>query len=192
MAQVLDAKQIDDCPAIWVSFHDALRYCNWLSAGEGIASDQHCYEELADGRCRPKADHVRLAGFRLPLAPEWTRGCLAGSTTEFSFGNRLDLLPYYAWYFSNSRSEAQHRARPVGSLKPNALGLFDMYGNVWEWVSDPDRPEKALLFGGSCDNDPFDLRLMDRHKEFNADERQIRIGFRIAQTVGVPADQDAP
>ena len=185
LRQFLDATQLDNCPAIYVNFHDAMRYCNWLSSREGLDASEHCYEELADGRCRPKSDYLRLTGYRLPVAAEWKCGCLAGSTTQFNFGDRTELLPNYAWYFSNSRADGQHRARPVASLKPNALGLFDMYGNVWEWVSDENRPAQAMLFGGSCDNDPIDLPGMDRHGEFDAEQRQIRIGFRVARSAGL-------
>jgi formylglycine-generating enzyme required for sulfatase activity len=195
LRQFLDPSQLGDCPAIYVNLYDAMRYCNWLSLREGIEADQHCYEESTEGSFRPKADYQRLAGFRLPLASEWKYACLGRSTTTLSFGDRLQLLPSYAWYFSNSRSEGQHRARPIAGLKPNALGLFDMYGNVWEWASDADRPAEAVLIGGSCDNDPVDLINMDRHRNFNPEQRQIRIGFRVAQTVfshRPPANRAAP
>jgi formylglycine-generating enzyme required for sulfatase activity len=181
--QFLDQKQIDDCPAILVSCDDSMRYCNWLSRQEGLDDRQFCYEELGDGRLGPRPGHLGLLGYRLPDLAEWKCGCRAGSTTRFSFGDSARLLPYYAWYFSNSRSDGQHRARAVGTTKPNALGLFDTYGNAWEWVTRDQGPEMTLLCGGCCDNDPIDLQQVDREKPFSAERREIRVGFRLAQTL---------
>ena len=182
--QFLDQKHIEECPAIYVSCHDAMRYCNWLSRQEGMDESQLCYEELGDGRARPRPGHLGKKGYRLPDLEEWKCGCRAGSTTRFSFGDSARLLPDYAWYFSNSRSEGQHRARAVGTTKPNSLGLFDTYGNVWEWVTRVQEPDQALLCGGCCDNDPVDVQPVDREKPFAPENRQIRVGFRVAQSIG--------
>jgi formylglycine-generating enzyme required for sulfatase activity len=181
--QFLDQKHVDQCPAICINYYDAMRYCNWLTRKHGLDETQCCYEVTADGRLRPRPGHVTLRGFRLPTLAEWRCGCRAGSATTFSFGDNVALLPDYAWYFSNSRAEGQHRARAVGTTKPNALGLFDTYGNVWEWVTNLEQPDLPLLCGGSCDNEPQDLRWLDREKGFSPENRQIRIGFRLAQTL---------
>ena len=186
LRQFLDPTQLERCPVIYISCYDAMQYCNWLTRKEGLDESQCCYEELGDGRLRPLPDHLGLRGYRLPDFAEWECGCLAGSTTPYSFGDSLRLLPHYAWYFSNSRSEGQHRARAVGTTKPNAFGLFDLYGNVWEWVTNVQRPGMPILCGGSCDNDPVDLRPVEREKHIALEERQIRVGFRIAQTVAPP------
>jgi serine/threonine protein kinase/formylglycine-generating enzyme required for sulfatase activity len=181
--QFLDRKHIDDCPAIYISCYDAMRYCNWLSLQQGLDKSQLCYEELAEGGLRPRSGYLGLKGFRLPDWAEWKCGCRAGSQALFSFGDSLTLLPFYAWYFSNSRSDGQHRAQAVGTTKPNAFGLFDMYGNAWEWATSDAHIDVPLLCGGCCDNDPIDLQLVDREKPFRPDDGQIRTGFRIAQTV---------
>ena len=75
---------------------------------------------------------MSLTGYRLPTEAEMEYATRAGAMTSRYFGETEDLLPKYAWYTKNS----QEKTWPVGSLKPNDLGLFDVQGNVYTWCQE--------------------------------------------------------
>src|SRR5262249_17403498 len=127
-------------PIIAVSWYDAAMYCRWLSEAEGIPEDQMCYPPIQDIQAAVKAgkglklppDYLRRTGYRLPTEAEWEYACRAGAVTSRYYGASEDSLKHYAWYQLN----AANRTWPVGRLKPNDLGLFDMLGNVWQWCQE--------------------------------------------------------
>jgi sulfatase modifying factor 1 len=168
---------------------DAVRFCNKCSEQEGLAP---CYD-LNTWGCNFDAD-----GYRLPTEAEWEHACRAGSTGKYCFGDDESELPRYAWLKPHSQGKPQ----PVGQKLPNAWGLFDMHGNVWQWCNDwysetyyaegpidnprgPATGKMRVLRGGAWDCTPEKCRSAYRHKEmpvysdacFGADS----YGFRRAR-----------
>ena len=154
-------------PVINVSWQDAADYCDWLSRQTGRY-------------------------YRLPTEAEWEYACRAGSNAAYCFGDDSEQLDRYAWHSAN----AERKTQPVGSKYPNAWGLHDMHGNVWEWCSDwyakdsypvwpvrnPTGGEQGagrVLRGGSWDSSAKFASSCFRFC-LSPGLRIIRAGFRVA------------
>ena len=142
-------------PVAGVQWVDAARYCNKCSELDGL---KPCYD-LKTWDCDLAAD-----GYRLPSEAEWEQACRAGGTGKFPFGDDASQLGRHAWTKANS----QGKVHPVGEKEPNAWGLTDMLGNVWQWTNDwadADRKQRVLR-GGAWDTDPAKVEVALKKKEF--------------------------
>jgi len=163
----------DTKPVEKVSWHDAVAFCGKLSEREGVE-------------------------YRLPTEAEWEYACRAGTSTAYSFGDDASGLGEYAWYRDNS-SGTTH---PVGEKLPNAWGLYDMHGNVFEWCQDWYGPYESLqvvsdpagavsgnrrvLRGGALGDLPRNVRAAYRNADPSATLRSTvppNYGFRLARTI---------
>lgn len=160
----------DRLPVERVSWWDVVAFCNALSLLEGLVPAYRLQADTEGVEWYPSAD-----GYRLPTEAEWEYACRAGTTTA-RYG-RLDAI---AWYRGNS----QERSHKVGGKQPNAWGLYDMLGNVWEWCWDLYDPEVygtyRVLRGGGWFDEPWSCRASVRrrsHPTFQIDD----VGFRLAR-----------
>jgi serine/threonine protein kinase/formylglycine-generating enzyme required for sulfatase activity len=119
------------CPIGGVTWYEAAAYCNWLSEKEGIDREQWCYE-IKGQATQLKANYLSLGGYRLPTEAEMEYATRAGALTSRYYGETDELLAKYAWYVQNAREKTW----PVGTRKPNDLGLFDVQGNVFTWCQE--------------------------------------------------------
>ena len=160
-------------PVVLIRYDDALAYCAWLSESMG----------------RP---------VRLPTEAEWEKAARGGSEGRYPWGEACD--PSQCHYLIDAADKSRRGTRPTGTYPPNGYGLFDMIGNVWEWVSDwydaesygfdrsdnPRGPESGslrIVRGGSWVSDDVDmLRSAYRHK-VPPDTYAYSVGFRIVCAV---------
>ncbi|MDJ0717164.1 MAG: SUMF1/EgtB/PvdO family nonheme iron enzyme [Prochloraceae cyanobacterium] len=167
----------NNLPVEKISWYDAVEFCQRLSQ---------------------KTDRQ----YRLPSEAEWEYACRAGIAKPFHFGDTLtsDLANYNSsyTYASEPLGEYRQKTTPAGSYPPNAFGLYDMHGNVWEWCADVWHPnyeglptdgkvwttklghsKRSPVRGGSWSDLPVKCRSASRHQIERRDNRLSSVGFRV-------------
>ena len=170
------------------NWYDAVEYCNWLSVQEGL---EPCYTIDSENTVCDFSKN----GYRLPTEAEWEFAARGGNKSQhyiYSGSNNIDEV---AWYDGSSGLRGPS---PVGTKKPNELGIYDMSGNVWEWCNDyyagnfytytnSDNPTGAAqniyrsLRGGSWHYRRLLARIADRDGPYPA-FTNFNYGFRIARS----------
>ncbi|HVA49942.1 MAG TPA: SUMF1/EgtB/PvdO family nonheme iron enzyme [Pirellulales bacterium] len=174
-------------PVEVVSWNDAAEFCAKLSKQEEMKPFYF--------RAGETVTPLKGTGYRLPTEAEWEFACRAGTTTRFWIGDREQDLVSAGWYGSNSGG----RTHEAGELGENPFGVFDVHGNVWEWVEDAwepmfykrflDKPAvnptcpfsagaRRVIRGGSWNYDASSCRSAFRYA-FDPTYRPYNIGFRV-------------
>ena len=180
----------DSQPVVYVSWNDAKAYCEWLSRKEGLT-------------------------YRLPTEAEWEYACRAGSRSRYSFGDRDEDLHKNGNYCDRSNTDGfswqdkthtdgHNKTAPVGSFPPNAFGLYDMHGNVYEWCNDwhdssyygkspsadpkgPNSGSSRVLRGGSWSSRPRFCRSANRNWITPTNASRY-LGFRVVVVLSSPEE----
>jgi eukaryotic-like serine/threonine-protein kinase len=182
-----------DQPVALVTWDDAAAFCNWLSRRAKIPEKQWCYVE-ANGRFHVASGYWQLEGYRLPTEPEWEFACRAGAETPWHFGRAdAELMNQYGWWAGNAHQNGERKTFPVGRLKPNDLGLFDMHGNVSEWCQELNRPaderlqaEEQTAFRGGAYSHPYSNMQAHRGMPLFRAQPVDSIGIRVVRSLPVP------
>jgi formylglycine-generating enzyme required for sulfatase activity len=169
----------DDYPAVWMSSYDAIEFCRKLSKKTGRTVS-------------------------LPTEAQWEYACRAGSATTFSFGDDVSKLIDYGWYGGIPAGQKEDYAHRVGQLKPNAWGLYDMHGNVWEFCRDwydkdfysrspsvdPENTKETelrSLRSGSFHSVPAVSRSSQRARWVGPKQVRYNYGLRVVVATGASA-----
>jgi formylglycine-generating enzyme required for sulfatase activity len=183
-AKRVAGKDTDRYPVETVSWDDCVDFCRRLSA--------------------LPAERTAKRVYHLPTEAEWEYACRAGTTTRWSCGDDESGLAAVAWFNTNSRG----MTHPVGQKKPNAWGLYDMHGHVWQWCADwfgadyynqsppndptgPLRGSARVLRGGLWDASPWACRSAYRGSSDPA-HRYPNTGFRVLAQITPQRKPSAP
>jgi formylglycine-generating enzyme required for sulfatase activity len=178
-------------PVINVSWLGAVKYCNWLSTRFGY---DRVYELKIDSNgTTVEKINWDANGYRLPTEAEWEYVAKGGSKSQgFSFPGSNDPTKV-AWFSENS----DDKPHPVGTLKPNELGIYDLSGNAWEWCNDyyskdyyknsptndpkgPTKGDNKVYRGGNFKTTRENLRITSRYS-LSPNLKRGLIGIRLVQ-----------
>lgn len=193
-----DYSPAEDCPASIVKWGDAIAYCNWLSEQEGFETF-YPKDTSALASWQPSDEDLKGLGYRLPQESEWEFAARAGTTTDRPNGTDDDLVERYEWcsinQFAFSAKYRPHlrsmysdqktvRSKPIGQLRPNEFGLFDVLANVSEWCNDlngTNRVERAIRGGATAGRVTY---LHVNHiGTAQPNQEYLSNGFRVVRTL---------
>ena len=191
-----------EAPVERVSWYDAVYFCNQLSEILGYTPVYAVDENTSVFSWRvsmprkgqsgvgreilgpPITQNLKADGFRLPTEDEWRYAAKGGQKYTYSGSNNLDEV---GWYFNNSASEkhpSDRKTHSVAQKKPNGYGLYDMSGNVWEWVWNGNNPWRApyrYRCGGSWYENEDRCEVVSE-KDYKAEYIRDDLGFRIVRS----------
>ncbi len=169
-------------PVEQVTLFDAIEYCNEKSKRDSI-SPRYALDKIS----RQQDGSIRFAivkdlggpGWRLPTEAEWEYACRAGNMGAWGFGDDELAIGTFSW----GRDQSGGSTHAVSGKKPNAWGLYDMHGNVWEWCFDPtaDPGSPQPFRGGSWFNCPVCAKS-DSRSLGDPVTREATVGFRVLRT----------
>ncbi|MBF0433391.1 MAG: SUMF1/EgtB/PvdO family nonheme iron enzyme [Fibrobacteria bacterium] len=174
----------DEHPAYYVSWYDALLYCNARTKASGSTDTVYSYKSIS-GPLGNGSTLIGLnvdlekVGYRLPTEAEFEYATRAGTTTEYYWGD--DNIDDYAWHVDNTEG-SNH---PVAAKKPNAWGLYDMSGNMWEWCHD-----RFSVYSSGAKVDPVGPQNgSDKAVHGGARGSRVRSSFRKGKEPGRPGNK---
>lgn len=172
-----------ELPVEQVSWSDSVEFCNKLSEREGLSAYYELKVTRRRGTTIEEAEVKILGGssYHLPTDSQWINASRAGTKTKYHFSTSDEALLEYAWIHES-------RTHAVGTKKPNAFGLYDMQGNVWEWCddespvdpSDLEQASRRVFRGGSWDGYPGYCEASYISMRMPSD-RIHAIGLRVAR-----------
>jgi serine/threonine-protein kinase len=177
-----------DTPINNIAWFDAARYCRWLSEQENVSDDQMVYPPISEigPEMNLPRNWMKRTGYRLPTEREFEYACRGGTTTSRYCGEGRELLPRYAWHLNCSDDHAW----PVGSLKPNRFGLFDMLGNVAERCQRETSVSTGAEYSeaaATSDSSERPVHIGPQTVVRGGDFGDIGQNIRAARRAGVPA-----
>ena len=178
-------------PSKWTGARNSVEMMTWAEAREFCRT---LTQQLRDAKLIAESEEIRM-----PTEIEWEYCCRAGTDTAYSFGDaaqgkgdegtKASLLDEYAWHTGNAAGNDP----PVGALKPNPWGLYDMHGYLWEFCSDPwsdevtsgaqdanDEAERIVIRGGSW-KDRFEKLTSASRRGFAVEARDDAVGLRCVR-----------